>query len=75
MVTVPRAGPHRYQRGNYTAQPHLARDRTGLAEYRRTLRGRLVASPAANPVTYARAVEEAYRMLWRNWCATGKPCP
>ena len=39
-----------------------------LADQRTTLRGRLLASPAGDTRAYTRAVEAAYRDLWRNWC-------
>jgi hypothetical protein len=29
----------------------------------------VLASPIGNRDVYARAVEDAYRMLWRRWCA------
>jgi predicted O-linked N-acetylglucosamine transferase (SPINDLY family) len=47
----------------------LARDLSRLAQERATLRERLLASPAGNGQLYARAVEDAYRALWRRWCA------
>jgi predicted O-linked N-acetylglucosamine transferase (SPINDLY family) len=39
-----------------------------LARERITLRERLLASPIANRDLYTRAVEAAYRLLWRRWC-------
>jgi predicted O-linked N-acetylglucosamine transferase (SPINDLY family) len=39
-----------------------------LAHERATLRERLLTSPIGDGVTYTRAVEEAYRGLWRRWC-------
>jgi predicted O-linked N-acetylglucosamine transferase (SPINDLY family) len=45
-----------------------AQDISGLETLRHSLRGRLMASAAGDPVGYARAVESVYRALWRNWC-------
>ncbi len=45
-----------------------ATDLAGLAALRRDLRAMISASPAGNPVLYARAVEVAYRTIWRRWC-------
>jgi predicted O-linked N-acetylglucosamine transferase (SPINDLY family) len=46
----------------------LARDVDRLAHERATLRERLLASPVGDARQYARAVEDAYRALWRRWC-------
>ncbi|MBM3568139.1 MAG: tetratricopeptide repeat protein [Alphaproteobacteria bacterium] len=46
----------------------LAEDRDRLAALRQSLRPRLQAHPLCNPPLYARAVEAAYRDLWRGWC-------
>ena len=46
-----------------------AADLTGLAARRAELRDRLVTSPVGNPPLYVRAVEDAYRAIWRRWCA------
>ncbi|MEO5374860.1 MAG: tetratricopeptide repeat protein [Alphaproteobacteria bacterium] len=45
-----------------------AADLAGLARLRAGLRQRLADSPLGNPPLYARAVEAAYRTLWRQWC-------
>jgi predicted O-linked N-acetylglucosamine transferase (SPINDLY family) len=50
----------------------MARDLTRLAELRRTLRGRMEASPLMDAPRFARNIEAAYRQMWRNWCATGE---
>jgi predicted O-linked N-acetylglucosamine transferase (SPINDLY family) len=46
----------------------LANDRTRLAELRRTLRPRMAQSPLTDAVGYTRALERAYRTVWRTWC-------
>jgi protein O-GlcNAc transferase len=50
----------------------LAGDLGRLAQLRATLRDRLLASPIGDRARYTRAVEDAYRALWRRWCATGE---
>jgi predicted O-linked N-acetylglucosamine transferase (SPINDLY family) len=40
-----------------------------LAQTRRALPGRIAASPAGNPALYAEAVDQAYRAMWRTYCA------
>lgn len=47
----------------------LAGDLERLEALRRVCRERLVTSPAGNPALYVRAVEAAYREMWRRWCA------
>jgi predicted O-linked N-acetylglucosamine transferase (SPINDLY family) len=49
----------------------LAKDLPRLAELRRTLRGRMQASPLMDAPRFARNVEAAYRQMWRNWCEAG----
>ncbi len=49
----------------------LALDRSRLADLRRTLRGRLAASPFGDHAGMVREVENAYRAVWRRWCRTG----
>jgi predicted O-linked N-acetylglucosamine transferase (SPINDLY family) len=46
-----------------------------LAELRRTLRQRYLASPIGNPDTYTRLVEAAFRDMWRRWCAGRASAP
>ena len=47
----------------------LAVDRARLAELRGGMRARLHASPLMDPKGFTAALEEAYRGLWRGWCA------
>jgi len=47
----------------------LAGDLDRLAALRRECRPRLLASPAGNPKLYVAEVEQAYRAMWRAWCA------
>ncbi len=50
----------------------LAGDLPALAEWRRTLRGHLRASPLMDGPRFAADVERAFRRAWRHWCATGR---
>ena len=44
--------------------------RTGeLAALRQTMRARLAASPLFDEAGFTHALEQAYRQLWREWCA------
>ena len=45
-----------------------AGDLGALARLRATLRARLAKSEFGDPARYARAVETAYRAMWRRWC-------
>jgi predicted O-linked N-acetylglucosamine transferase (SPINDLY family) len=46
----------------------LGRDLPRLAELRRTLRPRLETSVLMDAPRFARAIERAYRAMWRHWC-------
>jgi protein O-GlcNAc transferase len=46
----------------------LAADVENLGALRAGLRARMRESPVANVLTYVRAVEDAYRMMWGRWC-------
>jgi protein O-GlcNAc transferase len=48
----------------------LAADRPRLADLRANLRQRLRNSPAMDAPRFARNIEAAYRLMWREWCAT-----
>jgi predicted O-linked N-acetylglucosamine transferase (SPINDLY family) len=48
----------------------LAGNLDRLVQIRTTLRERLLSSPLGDRHRYARAVEDAYRTLWRRWCAS-----
>jgi protein O-GlcNAc transferase len=50
----------------------LAQDRKSLSRYRRSARKTMKASPLLDAKAVTVAVEHAYRMMWRTWCATRK---
>ncbi len=47
----------------------LASDLPRLTELRGSLRGRMKHSPLMDAAGFTRDVEEAYRTMWRRWCA------
>ena len=53
----------------------LASDLPRLAELRRTLRPRMLASPLMDGPRFARNIGAAYRQMWRTWCAGGERSP
>jgi protein O-GlcNAc transferase len=48
----------------------LSGDLGRMAELRRTLRGRLEASPLMDAKGFARKMEQAYRGVWKEWCGS-----
>jgi protein O-GlcNAc transferase len=53
----------------------LARDLPRLAELRATLRDRMANSVLTDAPRFARRVEQAYREMWKRWCAEGSGVP
>jgi predicted O-linked N-acetylglucosamine transferase (SPINDLY family) len=51
----------------------FAGDLDRLVQERATLRERLLTSPLGDAARYTRAVEAAYREIWRRWCAGRGP--
>ncbi len=47
----------------------LAGDEARRSALRRSLRGRMLASPLCDGEAFTRGLEAAYRDLWRRWCA------
>jgi predicted O-linked N-acetylglucosamine transferase (SPINDLY family) len=47
----------------------LAHDQSRLAEWRKTLRSRMLSSPLTDVPRFARNIENAYREMWHHWCA------
>lgn len=54
---------------------HWAADLPRLAGLRRSLRGRVGESPLCDAASFARNLEQAYRRMWRQWCASGASVP
>lgn len=52
---------------------NAARDVERLAELRRTMRDRMRGSPLMDVQGFCREMEDAYRTMWRDWCATPPP--
>ena len=50
----------------------LSRDLDQLAAMRASLRGRMRVSRLCDGTGFANAVEGAYRVMWRGWCASPK---
>ena len=48
----------------------IATDLDLLSELRHTLRSRMEASPLMDGKGFAAAIENAYRLIWQNWCNT-----
>jgi protein O-GlcNAc transferase len=48
-----------------------ARDLEGLQALRQGMRSRLAGSDFGDAGRYVRAVERAYRAMWRRWCEKG----
>jgi predicted O-linked N-acetylglucosamine transferase (SPINDLY family) len=47
-----------------------ARDLPGLSAIRQEMRRRIATHPESDPARVASEIEEAYRGMWRRWCAT-----
>jgi len=53
----------------------MAADLDALARFRQEIRSRILDSEAGNPERYTRAVEAAYRQMWRQWVMRSGPVP
>jgi predicted O-linked N-acetylglucosamine transferase (SPINDLY family) len=50
----------------------VAREPERLASFRATLRQRMLSSPLTDATRFTAQLENTYRMIWRNWCASGQ---
>jgi predicted O-linked N-acetylglucosamine transferase (SPINDLY family) len=50
----------------------LANDLPRLDVLRTSLRGRMSQSPLMDAAGFARAIEDAYRAMWKKWTSTSK---
>jgi protein O-GlcNAc transferase len=50
----------------------LARDHARLRTLKKNLREFVKASPICDPLAYSLSVEDAYRSMWKTWCAERK---
>ncbi len=50
----------------------LANDLPRLGRLRSSLRQKMLDSPLTDAVKFAQGIESAYRLIWRQWCASGK---
>lgn len=53
----------------------LARDRARLAQLRESLRARMESAPLTDGPGFTRALESAYREMWRDWCGRAPTQP
>jgi len=51
-----------------TLAADLAADHARLSSLRQTMRERICASPLRDEAGFVRAMENAYREMWRQWC-------
>ena len=50
----------------------LARDLIQLRTLKKNLRDLVKASPICDPIAYGLSVEDAYKYMWKTWCAKRK---
>jgi predicted O-linked N-acetylglucosamine transferase (SPINDLY family) len=50
----------------------LAEDKDRLCEYRQTLRLRMTESPLTDGLEFSEKVEQAYRIMWQEYCSSIK---
>jgi predicted O-linked N-acetylglucosamine transferase (SPINDLY family) len=51
----------------------LANDVEGLSQLRAKLRARMAASPLTDARRFTTNLEQAYRLMWQDWCRKGAP--